>query len=297
MTKLEIHPFSDELREEAAALLRARHEGHRATEPLLPEIQDFAAQIPAGHGAAATRGGEVVAYVVGEVTDERAAIGLAGCAASEPEALRDVYAHLATGWPPRHQVFVPASDAALIDAWFRLAFGCQAMTAMRETADEAAPDFDGTVRPSTPDDLKAVAGLEEMLWTLQAGSPSFTGLSLDASDVEREWAGHWLEDCYPLHLVAEARGRIVGHILLYDRPTGDLRVPEWNVDLALAGTLPELRGRGIGRALTAHALSFAHHRGYRSMTIDWRSVNLLSSRFWPRRGFRPTFLRLYRTVP
>jgi hypothetical protein len=33
------------------------------------------------------------------------------------------------------------------------------------------------------------------------------------------------------------------------------------------------------------------------MTTDWRAVNLLSSRFWPRRGFRPQYLRLYRSVP
>jgi hypothetical protein len=26
-------------------------------------------------------------------------------------------------------------------------------------------------------------------------------------------------------------------------------------------------------------------------------TNLLASRFWPRRGFRTTFLRLYRSIP
>ena len=31
--------------------------------------------------------------------------------------------------------------------------------------------------------------------------------------------------------------------------------------------------------------------------VDWRMVNLLSSRFWPRRGFRAQYLRLYRAVP
>ncbi|HEY7397276.1 MAG TPA: GNAT family N-acetyltransferase [Gaiellaceae bacterium] len=297
MPKLEIHPVSDELRREAAAVLRARHERHRAAEPLLPAIDDFASQLPTGDGAAATRGGEVVAYLIAEVTNERAAVGLAGCAASEPEALRDVYAHLAASWPPRHQVLVPASDAALVDAWFRLAFGCQWVAAARETAAETAPDFGGVVRPSTRDDLAVVAGLEEMLWKLQAGSPSFSGLLADPGGLAREWEGHWDEDAFPLHLVAEVEGRVVGHLLLYDRPAGDLRVPERNVDLALAGTLPEARGRGVGRALTAHALAFAHEHGYRSMTTDWRSVNLLSSRFWPRRGFRPTFLRLYRAMP
>jgi hypothetical protein len=26
-------------------------------------------------------------------------------------------------------------------------------------------------------------------------------------------------------------------------------------------------------------------------------TNLLASRFWPKRGFRPFFLRLYRSIP
>jgi hypothetical protein len=37
--------------------------------------------------------------------------------------------------------------------------------------------------------------------------------------------------------------------------------------------------------------------GFPTMITDWRVTNLLSSRFWPKRGFRPTFLRLYRSIP
>ena len=86
-------------------------------------------------------------------------------------------------------------------------------------------------------------------------------------------------------------------MLLYDRPRGDLRVPEQNIDLAHVVTLPEVRGSGVGLALTAAALNWAHERGYHSMTTDWRSVNLLSSRFWPKRGFRAQYFRIYRSVP
>ena len=97
--------------------------------------------------------------------------------------------------------------------------------------------------------------------------------------------------------VAERDGRIVGLLGLYRRPEGDLRVPEHNIDLAFAATRRDVRGTGAGLALTAYALDWAHARGFTSMTVDWRSVNLLSSRFWPRRGFRPQYLRLYRSVP
>src|SRR5690348_12510529 len=45
MPELEIRPFSDDDLEEAATLLAARHERHRAAEPLLPGGLDFRAEI------------------------------------------------------------------------------------------------------------------------------------------------------------------------------------------------------------------------------------------------------------
>ena len=36
---------------------------------------------------------------------------------------------------------------------------------------------------------------------------------------------------------------------------------------------------------------------YAAMVTDWRVTNLLASRFWPKRGFRPAFFRLYRSIP
>ncbi|MBA3412154.1 MAG: GNAT family N-acetyltransferase, partial [Actinobacteria bacterium] len=56
-------------------------------------------------------------------------------------------------------------------------------------------------------------------------------------------------------------------------------------------------GAGIGRALTAHVIAWAYEAGYPTMITDWRMTNMLASRFWPKRGFRTTFLRLYRSIP
>jgi ribosomal protein S18 acetylase RimI-like enzyme len=61
--------------------------------------------------------------------------------------------------------------------------------------------------------------------------------------------------------------------------------------------LPEARGSGIGVALTEAVLARAREEGYACMITDWRVTNLLASRFWPRRGFRPMFFRLYRSIP
>jgi GNAT superfamily N-acetyltransferase len=298
MPKLQIRPFSEEFREECAALLADRHARHRTAEPLLPEPADFAAQIPAEPGAVATRGGSVVAYVVGEVGEARAEVGLAGCAASEPEAVRDLYTFLSSEWPSQHQALIPASDVALIEPWFQLAFGCQLTTAAREAGPVDEVDFGGLIRRSTPDDLEVVAGFERLLWTHLSRPPSFSSLDVEGTDFEEEWSTLWDEaDKYPLHAVAELDGRVVGHILMYRRPTGDLRVPEHSIDLSQAATVEDVRGAGVGLALTAYAINWAHDHGFHSITVDWRTPNLEASRFWPRRGFRPTFYRLFRAVP
>ena len=64
-----------------------------------------------------------------------------------------------------------------------------------------------------------------------------------------------------------------------------------------AATDPDVRGSGAGIALTEGAFAWARERGHEVMVTDWRVTNLLSSRFWPARGFRETFLRLYRHIP
>ena len=299
MPGLEFHPLSD-LRGQAARLLAERFAAQLRAEPLLPEIDDFHDHVPDEDGLVATRGGDAVAYLAGAVEDDTAWVRFGGVAASEPEAVRDLFAAMAERWNvARFQVFVPASDDELRDAFFRLGFGCQAAFAVRETESAARVDFGGTIRPSTPDDLEAAARFDEILWRHQARTPSFSGRAVpDRDHFREEWSTLWDEvDEFPAHFVAERDGHVVGHALLYRRPEGDLRVPAHNIDLAHAATLEEVRGSGVGLALTAHVLAWAHEHGYRSMTTDWRAVNLLSSRFWPRRGFRPQYLRLYRSVP
>ncbi len=300
MPPLEIRALSG-LRTEAAALLADRFARQRETEPLLPRVDDFEAHLPDADGLVATRGGEAVAYLAGELDGDTARVGFGGCAASEPEALRDLFAALAERWGvSRFAVAVPACEQETVDAFFRLGFGWQFTWAVRET--EAASTrvlFPLHIRPSTPGDLEAVARFDEILWQHQARSPCFSGLTVPTREGFREeWSTLWDEaDEYPAHFVAEQDGRVVGHALLYLRPEGDLRVPPANIDLAHAATVEDVRGTGVGLMLTSHVLTWAHEHGYTSMTTDFRTVNLLSSRFWPRRGFRPQYLRLYRAVP
>lgn len=254
-----------------------------------------------GASGAFCPGGYVIASptAVMELTWMRVGVG-GHAVAGDAELARDLYAAAARGWVEdghtMHAAFIPSHDSELIDAWFRLQFGASAVLAMRKTGPEDGFDGGVDIRPGRIEDFEHTARLELAMGESMLPSPSFSGIALQPYDeILAEWQEEGLPEKYEL-FVAERDGRIVGHLLLYRRPP-DLRVPENSIDLAQASTEPEARGTGVGRALTAHAIRWAYENGYPVMTTDWRMTNLWASRFWPRRGFRTTFLRLYRSIP
>jgi ribosomal protein S18 acetylase RimI-like enzyme len=302
-----IRPFTDTDVDTAAELLAERHARHRGAEPLLPADVDFRAQIESEWGADGALGvisdrAYLFARPIPYIADLKWMVaGIGGHAlAGDPEHARDLYAAAAGTWHDaghtRHAVFVPAHDSALVDAWFRLSFGASAALAARETTPEPPPEPAFAIRRSTPDDLELSARLDSELRASMIGTPSFSGPDPHSpEDYVEDWRDTWNEEQF-VHFVAERDGAVISHILLYKRPH-DLRVPKDSIDLANASTFPEARGAGANRALTEHVLHWAHENGYPTMVTDWRMTNLLASRFWPRRGFRPAFLRLYRALP
>src|SRR5579884_3218702 len=287
---MEIVPFTD-AHVDAAAELLAEVDFHAQVES--EWSADGASGVFSPHG-----------YLIGSPQKKGGAtwmwIGIGGHAvAGDAELARDLYAAAAGRWVEdghrEHAVFVPARDRELVDAWFRLSFGLSGVLAMRET-EAAQPDDGGVeVRRGTPDDFGQAARLEIAMHEAMQPSPSFSDVPLGTpEEIEQEWR----EDDYsPYELfVAERDEAVVGHLLLFRRPP-DLRVPKDAIDLAQASVEPEARGTGVGRALTAHGIRWAYDNGYPTMVTDWRMTNLWASRFWPRRGFRPAFLRLHRAIP
>lgn len=312
MPGLEIQPFSDEHVDEAAALLADRHRRHREAEPLLGEPADFRAELEAlwngeaASGVAGLRQGRPVGYVLGiqksdEIWGDNVWVDSAGHAVEEAEDVRNLYAAAAARWVEngrtRHYVVVPASDA-LLDAWYRLGFGQQQALAIREVPDVAMP---AGVRVAEIRDVDALMELAPILPDHQTSSPVFSGGPRESEEELRAEISEELGKPDIGNLVAEVDGQVVGNFVVVPTELSSMHTGLARVDgaslLGFAVTRPEVRGSGVGLALTDASFAWARERGYEVMVTDWRVTNLLSSRFWPRRGFRPTFLRLYRSIP
>jgi ribosomal protein S18 acetylase RimI-like enzyme len=301
-----IVPFSEEHVEPAAALLAERHERHRASIPQLPADPDYAAELAALLAAGATGAYTDGAYVLGHPGPDHWGLNMwldaAGHAAREPELLRDVWAVAAAGWfgqgLKEHYALVPATDEALVDAWFRLGFGAQHAYGVMDVPEREWPRG---VREATEDDVEALVALGPILPRHQRESPTFSGFPEPTADeVRADVLDDFTHDTV-VNLVYETGGRIVGNFAVYPielatshsglaRPPGAAFIP-------FAVTDADVRESGAGVALTDASLAWAGARGYETMVVDWRVTNLLSSRFWPRRGFRTSFLRLYRSLP
>ena len=303
---MKIAPFADEHVDAAADLLAARHEAHRIDFPELPAEIDFRAEIAALLANGATGVCTDGAYVLGRPdSPERWGpniwVEAAGHAARDPELLRDVWGAAAAGWFEQgvraHYALVPATDAPLLDAWFRLGFGAQQGHGVIEIPERQWP---AGAREATEDDIEALVEIGPFLSRHQSQSPVFSSVPEQTSDQVRADVLDDFATDGVANLVYEADGRIVGNFFVcpleLSSAHSGLARPAGAAFLGFAVTNPEIRGSGAGIALTDASYAWERGRGYKTMVTDWRVTNHLSSRFWPRRGFRTSFLRLHRWI-
>jgi ribosomal protein S18 acetylase RimI-like enzyme len=318
---LDVVPFSDEHLVGAARVLAARQARHREAEPALPErFEDPAVaraeieqawRAEGASGTAALRQGRVVGFLIGTPREaktwgENVWVELAGHAVEEPEDLRDLYAEAATRWVEegraRHYALVPADDEGLVGAWFRVGFGQQHAHALQKVAPrEVAPPPGIEIREPRADEIEELIEIDLALPAHQSRSPVFSDIDQPTrAELREEWASTLVDDEEHV-LVAYEDGKPVAvwsvSPLEVSSQHRGLGRPERAAFLGFASTLPEYRGAGLGLALTDASFAWAAENGYEVMMTDWRVTNLLSSRFWEKRGFRPVFLRLYRSIP
>jgi GNAT superfamily N-acetyltransferase len=317
VSPLELRSFAEDHLDAAAELLAARHRHHRATEPLLSErfedasaTRDEVASLWAQDdvsGGVLLRDGDVAGFLLGTRREDQnwganIWIEAAGYAVTDAELIRDLYAFCSQRWVDegrtRHYALVPALDDQ-VDAWFRMSFGAQQAHGIKEIDQQPWPPG---ARRAEPGDIEALMEIVPLIAEHHGRAPVFSGVDWDEdADELRTMLAAEIADDELGELVYERDGRVVAHFELVSAEKGSmhrsLAQPDRAALLGFAASLPGVRGSGAGVALTEAASAWAHEQGYATMVTDWRETNLLSSRFWPARGFRRSFLRLYRSIP
>jgi GNAT superfamily N-acetyltransferase len=262
-------------------------------------------------GAVALELGHTIGFLIGAprpdpIWGPNVWVELAGHAVERAELARDLYGAAAGRWVDeglhRHYAIVPAFDEALVTAWFHVGFGMQHVHAIRELSDEPRGEHEGIqVGIAEERDVDAMVELAPLLAEHQALSPVFGQVPHEDPEETRAEIVEELGNPDLGNLVAEIDDRVVGNFFVCPLEMSSMHVglgrPDGVAFLGYAVTRPEVRGTGAGLALTERSFAWARERGYEAMVTDWRATNLLSSRFWLARGFRPTFVRLYRAIP
>ncbi|MEV1142870.1 GNAT family N-acetyltransferase [Micromonospora sp. NPDC049799] len=320
MSRLELRPLAAADLPACGTLLADRHRRHRVAQPQLSaRFEDPAVALaeltaayetPDSSGAVAYRAGVPVGFVLGApkpspLWGPNIWVEAAGLAVTDAEVMRDLYAVAATRWVDEgrtaHYVVVPAHDAELVRAWFRLGFGQQHAHAIRPAARLGTGTRAGlSVRRAIRADIPALAQLDVELPLHQGLSPTFSaGRVGTVEESLAEWAADFDDPAYTT-FVAESNGRVIGAAVgcALEQSSGHLSLarPDHAGFLGFAAVFPDARGVGAGRALGAAVIDWAVSAGFDSVVTDWRVTNLLSSRTWPALGFAETFLRLHRLI-
>ncbi|MFE7774602.1 GNAT family N-acetyltransferase [Streptomyces sp. NPDC057445] len=303
-----LRPFTVGDIETAAALLAARCPGLAGPADLLRRAWEDGAR------GAITENGYLLARP-GDGERGRHVWTAAECSAGEPDALRRLYTHLAAGWLAdgrgHHYVLAPVAD---VPVWQSLCFAYEQVHGVRELkAPEAGADGTATagpgqgaagaggfrIRAAGPDDLDRLAPLFPLVAEAHTASPVFAYIESDFHGNLRPGHLEALEDPSIAYWMAEdPGGEALGIVLMRTIPEAEASclTPAGSIELLIGATAVRVRGTGVGRALTEHALADAARRGFRACVTDWRAANPESSVFWPNRGFRPVAHRMHRIL-
>lgn len=321
---VEFIPFQDHHLPAAANLLAARHRQDRLRLPALParfeapaaalKAVESAWRKPGANGIAAYRQGQLTGYLLGSpVIDTlrgRTAWVFPAGHALEPmvdlDLYRDLYAAAAPAWLAAgcfdHYVMAPAAAPALLMIWMSLGFGHEQAYALRPLTEvDRFPTVlpEGvTIRRATKLDQEMLQAVAPLIGQHQAQAPAWAPITPEFMAEIRAGYGEMAGDEEAVVWLAVQGEQLLGFQAYFpvEPAVDDLLAPEGCIELKVAATAPAARGMGIGKALTEYGLADARAQGYTLCLTDWRVTNLLSSRFWPRRGFQPVAYRLARHV-
>jgi ribosomal protein S18 acetylase RimI-like enzyme len=314
---VEIIPFRAEHIEAAAKLLTHRTQQEQMSKKFYFQIAEKAITNlwgkPPVFGIAATIDGELIGYlisyaIIDAMMGRTAWIPIDGYAIAQGqsnELYRDMYAALSSKWVNNgifdHVVMVAAENKVLLDTWFSLSFGQEqayGKCALEDYQSPELPESGVTIRLATPNDKDSLYNLGDTIVRYQMRAPVFaTALPEEIIEYREGYAG-LVDENDVIVWLAEQDGLVLGMQAYFpvELDTTDLLNPSNSIELKVGATLESIRGQGVGKQLTYQGLLHAKQSGYDYCVTDWRTTNLLSSRFWPHMGFRPIAYRLSRHI-
>lgn len=316
-------PFKDEFLQDASVLLANRQKQERLRLPELPakfEDPAFALKAleaewskPNSKGFAAFEDGKLVGYVIGypAVDDYRgrcAFINYPGMAIADnqsEELYRLLYALVAEEWVDKghfnHFVFAPAGNNAALESWFKLGFTYQqvySLLDLRAKEINVKSNEKITIRKGVATDSDELRNVADWISIHQAKAPGWIPIMPETLEEIRDGYSEIISDEEASLWLALENEQIVGLEAFWPLEASDTNMltPDKCIELKVGATKADKRKQGIGTILTSYSLDKVEEMGYDYCFTDWYMLNLLSSTFWPKMGFKPVMHRLIRKV-
>ena len=252
---------------------------------------------------------QLVGYLVGTIkistrTGRCAVIPYEGAAILDgqpAELIRYLYAEASVLWLEHgcftHSAVVPLTDPLYLEAFSRLSFGIEQVYGVLDL--EEYNPFNSIakveIRPATEEDSEVMGRMSSVISKHHNAAPAFIPVFPEILAEIREGFTRSLEDQDTVVLLAEKNGEAAG-FHMYGSASPSIMTPDHAVELCVAGTLQCHRRCGVGQSLMDAGALMMREKGYRYITTDWRIINLASSTFWPKCGFRPLAYRMARVI-
>jgi ribosomal protein S18 acetylase RimI-like enzyme len=251
----------------------------------------------------AEESGAIVGHLFGALLDSPeygrgAWVGPDGVSYEGPAVLDALYAEAATDWIERQAIEHYAwvfDDPADTTPWYELGFARMHVRGVFALAARERSELPAgyVLRRGGPNDLELALELDRVLDEAQQRGPSFALFVEHASRPDEML--EMLEDPDVRYYVMEHEGAGVAQCLTFGLETRRGSFDD-ALHLSALSVRPGHEHHGVARALVDHALADGVEDGFRYVETNWRVTNHRAAAFWLLYGFRPTYVRLHRTI-
>jgi GNAT superfamily N-acetyltransferase len=251
----------------------------------------------------AEENGRIVGHLYGalfenEISGNGIWIGPDGASFESVDVLSDLYSAGGAAWIElgalEHYVWT-LDDPSRTTAWHELGFARMHLRGVMEITNTRTRSLPVgyRIRRGVVEDLDLAVALDAALDEAQRQGPSFS--IRPHGESTRDDLYETLVDPEVHNYLVEFNGRAVAQCITFPLPP---RRGSFDDTLHLSGVsvLLEHQGRGVAAAMVGHALANAVTANFRYVETNWRVTNRRAQSFWLHYGFRPTYVRLHRTI-